>query len=204
MRAIKDLPTAFDRFWEIGGVLRFATFEDAEGSEQEFLTSVSAIVPDIDGSALSALGFRRIDDRTFLGDWYDPENNALVRRGVFRSNDGLELVDPKLRDLCETKIVSGGWYVPDTGEGGQFAYAFSSPPYPLLARPSEIEHLFLAVRNFILPPNCTHEISDWSSPRLPETSTYFDAGAEWWGVFLFTIYIPGLRRLTAIAGSASD
>ncbi len=45
---------------------------------------------------------------------------------------------------------------------------------------------------------------DWSSPRLPEASRFFAAGMEWWGVFLFTIYVPQIRRLTVIAGSTAD
>jgi hypothetical protein len=88
--------------------------------------------------------------------------------------------------------------------GGQFAYAFSEPPYGLQARPSEVQELFCAIRDFILPRGSEHEISDWSSPRLTEASDYFTAGMDWWGVFLFTVYLPTLRRLTAIAGSTTD
>ena len=40
--------------------------------------------------------------------------------------------------------------------------------------------------------------------RLAEVSDYFESGLEWWGVFLFSIYVPALRRLVIIAGSATD
>ncbi|WP_027999280.1 hypothetical protein [Sinorhizobium arboris] len=63
---------------------------------------------------------------------------------------------------------------------------------------------FEEVRDFILPPFDGSEILDWSDARLPEVSDYFDAGAEWWGVFLFSVYIPARRRLTIVAGSTTD
>ncbi|MBN9467142.1 MAG: hypothetical protein J0J10_00035 [Bosea sp.] len=57
---------------------------------------------------------------------------------------------------------------------------------------------------FLFPPLQKAEITDWSSPKLPEVSDYFADGMEWWGVFLFTIYLPDLKRLTVIAASATD
>ena len=68
-------------------------------------------------------------------------------------------------------------------------------------RPGEIFH---AVRRFILPPDLEHDILDWAHPELPEVADYFAQGMEWWGVFLFTIHVPALNRLTAIAGSTTD
>ena len=92
----------------------------------------------------------------------------------------------------------------DPGSGGQFAYAFSNPPYGLRARGSEVQALFEEIRDFILPPDERSEILDWTSPRLPEVSAYFSMGIDWWGVFLFTIHVPATGRLTAIAGSTTD
>ena len=56
----------------------------------------------------------------------------------------------------------------------------------------------------VLPPDLAQVILDWSHPRLPDASPYFAAGMEWWGVFLFTVHVPALGRLTGIAGSATD
>jgi hypothetical protein len=64
--------------------------------------------------------------------------------------------------------------------------------------------VFEKIRDFILPPLEGAEIFDWSSPQLPEVSDYFDPGMEWWGVFLFSIHVPAMTRLTVIAGSTSD
>jgi hypothetical protein len=204
MQAVENLPAAFERFQRIGGVLDFATFDDAYGDENSALAAISTILPDADRSRLKSLGFRRIDRPAFYGDWYDPGDDALLRRGVWTTEDGRELVNPKLRDLTQILIVSGASTVPEPGTGGQFAYAFSSTPHGLQARPSEVQELFCAIRDFILPRGLEHEISDWSSPRLSEVSSYFAAGMEWWGVFLFTVYVPAPRRLTVIAGSSTD
>jgi hypothetical protein len=113
------------------------------------------------------------------------------------------LVNPRLRQLDDL-VMAGGVEIPDPGGGGQFAYAFSWTPYGLHAKPREIQQLFDAITDFVLPPGADHEIWDWASPRLPEVSQYFEAGMDWWGVFLFTIYVPSLRRLTVIAGSTTD
>jgi steroid 5-alpha reductase family enzyme len=67
-----------------------------------------------------------------------------------------------------------------------------------------VQAVFDEIRDFILPPAHQYEICDWSSPRLPEVSDYFTDGMEWWGVFLFSIYVPALKRLTIVAGSTTD
>jgi hypothetical protein len=135
MQAVENLPAAFERFQEVGGALRFATFDDAEGGENSALAAISTMLPDVDQTKLKSLGFRRIDLRVFYGDWYDADDDALLRLGAFTTEDGRELVNPKLRDLDQSAIVSGASTVPEVGTGGQFAYAFSSTPYGLQAMP---------------------------------------------------------------------
>ncbi len=199
-----DLPSAFERLNEIGGALRFAVFSGADGDGDSALAAIATVLPDIDTAKLRSLGFRRIDDRTFYGDWYDAESDALLQMGTYTTEDGRTLVDPKLRDIDGVAITHGARAIPDSGAGGQFAYALSWTPYGLRARPREVQDLFCGIRDFILPAQLEHEILDWSSPRLPEASEYFAAGMEWWGVFLFTAYVPALRRLTVIVGSTTD
>lgn len=188
----------------MGGVLKFSLFEDAEGDEASALAAISAVVPDIDTKVLRSLGSRRIEDKVFFGDWYDAEGDALLRLGRHRTSDGRELTDPCFEDLDSTGIVSGSSSIPDAGSGGQFAYAFSCTPYGLRAKPSVVQERFRKIRDIVLPPDLAHAILDWSHPRLPEASPYFAAGMEWWGVFLFTVHVPALGRLTGIAGSATD
>ncbi len=181
----RALPAAFKGYRKIGGVLRFAVFEEAEGDEDSALEAIAAVVPGIDIDVLRSLGHKRISEATFFGDWYDPADGAL-------------------REPSQAGIKSGVGSIPDAGAGGQFAYAFSQTPYGLSAKPSVVQDRFDKIREVILPPDMEHDILDWSHPRLPEASPYFAAGAEYWGVFLFTIHVPALRRLTAIAGSTTD
>jgi hypothetical protein len=204
MRAIEDLPPAFGRFRQIGGVLDFVVFDDAQGDEWSALTAIATALPDMDVNKLRRLGYRRVEQQAFYGDWYDARADALLRLGTFTTVDGRKLTDPKLSDLDKEAIAHGGSSIPEAGAGGQFAYAFSQTPYGLAARPSEIQDLFRSIRDFVLPPETEHEILDWTSPRLPNASKYFAAGMEWWGVFLFTVHAPALGRLTVISGSTTD
>jgi hypothetical protein len=204
MRAVETLPPEFERFRHIGGALRFAIYEDARGGDAEALTAITSAVPDLDRGKLESLGCRRIDRLRFFGDWYDMATDSVLSVGEFTTSDGKKLVNPRLKDLGGIKIQSGGSPLPEAGDGGQFAYAFSFTPYGLDASPEEVQELFDAITKFILPPNHEHHILDWSSPRLPEASKFFAAGMEWWGVFLFTIHVPLMRRLTVVAGSTSD
>lgn len=203
MRRIEKLPPAFKRYRKMGGVLDFAMFEEADGGEEEILSAIASAYG-FDTEKLRTLGCRRINDRAFFGDWYDRAGGLLIRRGSWTAADGRELHNPSLVATEGLQLTSGAAPCPDAGTGGQFAYAFSSPPYPLRPRPREIQALFEEIRDLILPPLHWHEILDWASPRLPEVSDYFRIGMQWWGVFLFSIHVPALRRLTIIAGSTSD
>ncbi len=205
MNRIEKLPPAFERFDDMLGVLDFAVFENAGGTAEEVLSAIPQALRHFhryDAGKLRALGSRRITEKAFFGDWYDPDSGNLLRLGRYKTADGSQLTDPVLSSLDGVKIISGASACPETG--GQFAYAFSSPPYPLDARPGEVQAVFEEIRDFILPPHRASEILDWSDMRLPEVSDYFDDGAEWWGVFLFSVHIPSMRRLTIIAGSTTD
>jgi hypothetical protein len=199
-----NLPASFQRFQEIGGVLGFAVFEDAQEDREAALDAICSAIPGLDKNKLRALGCRCIDDRAFFGDWYDMQTKSLLRIGNYSTSDGRELNDPRLLDLEGVQITHGGTPIPELGGGGQFAYAFSWPPYGLQARPIKVQALFAAIRDFIMPPNLEHEILDWTSPMLPEVSDHFAAGMEWWGVFLFTVRVPETGLLTVIWGAETD
>jgi hypothetical protein len=81
MRAIERLPLEFERFRQIGGALTFAVYEDAREGEAEALTAITAALPDLEKGKLESLGCKRIDKRTFFGDWYDPQSDAVLRVG---------------------------------------------------------------------------------------------------------------------------
>lgn len=205
-----ETPPFFGRLSEIGGVLDVAVFRNARGTLDEIVAAMPEALPwsgPFDGARLLALGARRIDRKTFLGDWVD-ERGALVRRGSWRSDDGRAFENPPFGTLDGVTLVSGGFSPPEPGAGGQFGYAVSCPPYPLSASPRAVQAVFDGIRAFLLPEGKGGEIEveilDWSHPELGEVSGYFAAGLEWWGVFLFSLYLPVSRRLTLIAASATD
>ncbi len=207
MKLVDKLPPAFKRFEKMLGVLDFAVFDEAGGTEEEILSAIPQALGhahSFDADRLRLLGCKRMHQRAFFGDWYDLDSGSLVKVGGYRTADGSELHNPKLKKLDGVKIMSGASPCPEAGAGGQFAYAFANPPYGLKGRPSEVQSVFTEVRDFILPPTHRSEICDWSSPQLPEVSDYFAAGMEWWGAFLFSIHIPAIERLTVIAGSTTD
>lgn len=207
MQQIEKLPPAFRRFRKIGGALEFAVFDGSCGTDDEVITAIGSVLSQggaFDGERLRALGSQRIRERRFFGDWYDPGSKALIKVGEWRTDNGEELHNPKLKALDRVKIMSGGFSPPDPGSGGQFAYAFTTPPYSMQARPSEVQQLFDEIVEFILPPTLASEILDWSSPHLSEVSSCFTAGMEWWGVFLFSIHVPELHRLTIAMASTTD
>lgn len=198
-----ELPPIFAEYDQIGGVLEFRAFEGVEVlNEAVALDAVSVAVPGIDREKLKEIGSRTLDDQTFFGDWYDPVRSALVHRGTWRKN-GLELKNPALPDL-DTFQMSGGSPVPDAGSGGNFAWAYLNPPYALQARPREVQRIFDGMKGYLLPPALSHTILDWSDRRLPEASVYFEEGMDWWGVFLFVIFVPDFQRLVVIAGPETD
>lgn len=207
MQQLSSLPPAFSRYARIGGALDFTIFCDFDGSEEQAIAAIGSAIPqhyNFDAGKLRGLRGRRIRDRKFFGDWYDANTGALIRVGDWRTKSGKDLHNPRLTTLDDVRIVSGASFTPIAGAGGNFAYAFTNPPYSLNARPGEVQQLFDEIREFIMPPEITSEILDWSSPRLPEVSNYFVSGMEWWGVFLFTIHVSDLRRLTIIMGSTTD
>ena len=85
-----------------------------------------------------------------------------------------------------------------------YAQAFSEPPYGLfgdlagLRRGSE---LFVTINNELL--GGLHNglpINQWST----DWSSYFDAGHEWWGSFLWTIRPPDRDWVVVITASTTD
>jgi len=102
------------------------------------------------------------------------------------------------------KVSGVSWGSLAPGTGGNSAYAFLEPPYSLQASEGEIQALYAEITSFILPRDTAHEIRDWSSPDLPEVHPYFELGAEWWGIYLLTIWRPDDRTLVVIMASTSD
>jgi hypothetical protein len=153
---------------------------------------------------LKKLKSRQISEAQFFGDWYDPTDGGLIKLGSIMTADGHNLTNPKLLSLETVKVTGSGSPGVEVGAGGQFAYAYLNPPYGLKGSPVKIQKVFDNIREAILPEGHSAIILDWTNPSLDKVSDYFRAGKEWWGIFLFSIYVPDLQKLTIIAGSATD
>jgi hypothetical protein len=82
-----------------------------------------------------------------------------------------------------------------------YAYAFSDPPYRLHVSPAEVQILFDAINNALFPDlgDPKTRILEW-----PGTwSTFFDAGNEWWGAYMWTVERPN-KQIVCVAASATD
>lgn len=175
-----ELPAVFQEYAAAGGALDFWVFEDVEGDRDTLLKAIESVVPDLSIQVLAGMAERRIDEATFFGNRYDCSARQLLPR-------------------------QSSYFIEMPGTGGDFARAFTDPPYGLYGCSwTRAVELFYAVRDYLLPARSSPEIIDWAHERLPEASPYFEAGMEWWGVFLFTIYLPSVRRLAVIAGSTTD
>lgn len=200
------LPAAFDRYARLGE-LEFALFDDADGTPEAIVEAVRQTLPpgaSFSGERMLGLGSRLINQATFFGSALSADGRDLIRRGTWRTADGLELVDPTFRQLAGLQIVSGGGGWPEVGSGGNFAHAFSRPVHGPGGDPLEWQQLFDTIRAVLLPSATPAEIRDWASPHLNEVSDYFAPGLEWWGVYLFSIYLPEWRQLAIVLGSATD
>lgn len=205
-RADHKAQKAFVPFYEMGGVLGFAVYDHATDDDVDARAAIHdtlARLGKVDDRALNSLQPRHLDEVQFFGDWYAPDG-SLVWNGNVTTSDGRQLKHPTFRALATTKVTSSGAGVPDVGKGGQFAYAFANPPYPLTASYDRIQQVFDEVRRTLLPPGDTCIITDWTNPDLDKVSAYFSPGKEWWGVFLFTVRDVSTARLTVIIGSATD
>jgi hypothetical protein len=96
----------------MGGVLDFAVFKDADGTEEEILSAVPQALYNTstyDREKLRSLGNQRITERTFFGDWYDYASGLLLKGGTWKTADGLELENPPLGGSrrCEHRVGRG-------------------------------------------------------------------------------------------------
>ena len=202
---------AFDR---MGGAVHYSFFNEAAGTDADLegaiLWHCAKVLAQeyglgrIEPAVLPTLPRRVIDRRTFFGDWYDMERDALIYRGDGRLADGRELVDPTYDEMDRGSIKAWRSYCPNVGTGGNYAYAFCQPPYSGTMARLEVQDLFRRINAIILPAEGDEIITDWSSRDLDDFCEHFESGMAYWGVFLFTIFHPTTRGLVVISASTSD
>jgi hypothetical protein len=143
----------------------------------------------------------RIPLKEFLGPGCDLPGRRLLLRGhtknhlnhLFWTGD-----DENFRNVVQAEV------------GDDFTSAFLEPPYSLIqlvgqeARPltnTEKHRLFFETIDRLfggLSENCT--IFRWSA----DSSSYFDAGKEWWGTYFYTVFAPDFSRIVGVVASTTD
>lgn len=175
----KEYDWVFGNFGAAGGVMEFSLFEDFSGS--------------VEGQRDCIVGH------------FDSLNCKLNQERV----SALNLISPS---PFEPNAFFGDWGleknqagIPKHGSRGHFAYAFGQPPFSIQAD-TEVRRDAIAALQLLLWPRDEDVIPyDWSCQELglicPE---YYKSGLEWWGVFLFAIEIPSIKRLWIASASATD
>jgi len=206
-------PEALPQFRAAGGVVDYSVFEGAGHDQDSVKIAMGRHFnelrdlwrPWVKLEELFRLPHREIDQGTFFGDWYDLNTRSLVLCGSGSIEGRGKLVNPLFVDLNDCSIGEyWGSSRPEIGSGGQYAYAFCNPPYSIDASFLQLQMCWREINKFILPTEHYVIITDWSSSELGKLSNYFEAGLEWWGVFLFTIFTPELQQLAVVSASTTD
>jgi len=212
---LDETPEPVLRHQALGGVLEFVRFADANGCDATLRMALEQTLrrvsndqgyPEpftLDLTTLRALQPVELTQTKFFGSAFDPASGQLVLRSTWTDTDGRTFRNPTFAELAGYPEMSSGMTV-HPAETGQFAYAFLDPPYGLRGTRAEKQALFDDICGLILPPGLDCTILDWCCNDLQAVSDYFDAGMEWWGMFLFTIHVPSRRSLTVITASTTD
>lgn len=176
--------------------IQFRADEYAERTSKELGIPKSRIFQvDINQEAAETLVPKKVTWREFLGPRYDFNRNGLIVHGKGEFlNEFFFYTDPA---TPENIIPPDGI---DYGVGTGFAYAFSSPPYPIQLPCDELGRLFDKFLNFVICGSADSTIYEWPT----DWSNYFDAGKEWWGTFLWSFSNPGSNKIVVIAASTTD
>ncbi len=208
-------PRALAAFRAAGGVIDYsfflATDEDLATvgtAMQRHFSELDGVGPlwrpSFDAAALETLPRRKVDKVTLFGSWYEPSTGELKKLGSGVVKGKGNLTDPLYSELGTGRTLNWAGPAPEAGTGGQYAYAFTEPPHGLSAEPATVQSLFDDINSEVFPSKFDHLIVDWSGEDLVKLSNYFEAGMEWWGVLLFTVYVPHLQRLTVVSASTTD
>ncbi len=88
-----------------------------------------------------------------------------------------------------------------SGSNQGYAEAFSDTPYGIRINHEEANVLFEQINQAAFGGLQSElEIFEWSN----DWSTYFNAGNEWWGSFLWTVKHPTQNLIVVIAASTTD
>jgi hypothetical protein len=138
----------------------------------------------------------RLDHVEFLGTRYDVTRGGLIVRGKAPFHNAYFFYADK---AIRANIIPHERV--DSGIGAGYAYAFSDTPHGVSLPHNELARLFERMNQHILGGvSAESVIYQWATAWW----SYFDAGEEWWGSFLWTLANPGLSRIAVIAASTTD
>lgn len=138
----------------------------------------------------------------FFGCFFDFESQKPLIRGMSLPHlnhyflyDAQELDSNIMNHRIEELSLQFG------EKSGGYSYAFLEPPYRLHLGNSILEkgEFFLTFSEHLFSDFRRIKVFDWETSH-----PYFDAGNEWWGSFLWTVYNPIKRWNVLIAASATD
>ncbi len=178
-----ELAQLFERFRYIGGVVDYVVIDP--GNNQ----------PSYELHQMAAIFFMEVlNDRFGTSKWccdYDPDPDIMYADPITVS----EFLGPRFNHEKNTIIK------PRSRVESGYAYAFSDPPYSLGVSLEEANQLFSAINKHLFDSfSAELEIYQWST----DWSSYFRAGNEWWGSFLWTIYNKRRNFIVAVGASATD
>lgn len=198
------LESLLDRHESIGGVIETIFFDlegrdgEAESTHREAAISTLQVLRDrLDQYFLELLQSEAYKDRKreeFYSIQFDVDRmkGKSIDREDFFGSDAFWTDDP---ENWKNRTSTIHYY-----EKG-YVYAFTNPPYGLVGTAKEINPVFFATVDALFDGfRSPSTIFEWST----SWSNYFDAGHEWWGSFLWTVYVQGSSMIVAIAASATD
>jgi hypothetical protein len=124
-----------------------------------------------------------------------PELTFDGSRAVGTTIDRDRFFGPRFDRTTQQLVLGGSVSSPSAG----YAYAFSDPPYRLQLEPPELNGLFVEINRELFGTG-NLDIVEWST----DWSSYFDAGHEWWGAFLWTVKPSERDHMIAIGASSTD
>ncbi|MEM9216428.1 MAG: hypothetical protein AAGD25_19035 [Cyanobacteria bacterium P01_F01_bin.150] len=145
----------------------------------------------------SKLQGQRITLAEFMGRYYSVERNQIALRGRTENHLNDYFWEGE-EELTANKIDI---YQEFRGLDLGYVYSFLEPPYALRGTLQEKQAYFRDVERLLFEcfdPNAT--IFQWNN----ESSSYFDAGKEWWGAYFYTYAMPNTNLVLGIAASETD
>ncbi len=138
----------------------------------------------------------KINIKDFVGSQFSFERNALIVKGKTESHLNDYFVAGDAETASNVVLVSHGEFIADG-----YAAAFADPPYPMKLDAIDLNKLFLQINEMLFGGlSASLEIFDWSGTW----SRYFEAGAEWWGAYLWTVFNKDSHQLVTIGASTTD